>query len=1689
MLGCCMFAFPVRAGSIEQKETEILENIQQSLKIISQPENYTGKAGSTAEFIVEAEGEELSYQWQYSADGKRWYNSSVKAAKYRSVLSEDRDGRMVRCVIEDAYGNSIVSDVVKMVIQKELKIISQPENYTGKVGSTAEFIVEAEGEELSYQWQYSADGKRWYNSSVKAAKYRSVLSEDRDGRIVRCVIKDIYENTVVSNVVEMRVASIKIIRLPEEYYGLVNDKVTFEIIAEGNGLVYQWQLSDTNGKNWYNSSIQDPLYTTILTKENTGRLIRCRITDNYGNEYLSEPVKMVISEQFSEGFVDRNGKKYYRYSNGKYASGLVEIDGETYYFNEKNYSMYTGLIVLNDVRYYFDDESGKAITGLKYVESNGNTYYFQGGKGAAVGWLDTDEGLRYFNPIGIMLTGMQTMDENIYYFDVKTGLAKQGFFKNPSTGQLYYFDGKHGAIKNKFFSINEKTYFCGKDGALARGLTKINGKRYYFDTETGAQEKGVISVGYGKIIYIGEDGTCVSGLQKVNDKYYYFDPDVNLAISGMKKINEDVFYFDEETGEAQKGFIKIENNTYYFADNYKMVTGINEINGKIYYFDESGKMYTGILKDGNTRYCFDKNTGEAISGWSTAENGYIYYYDQETHKALTGENIIDNKKFFFYDTGALRTGIIRDNNNNTYYYTENGEIGKGFIVTGGKTYYFDKEKQLALVGLHEIEGKKYYFNQWGMMRSGKIEVEERTYYFSYEDGSAISGFLTSHTGAKYYYDPQTNLMVTGLKKINGELYYFGDNGVMQTGYCKVADQIFYFDKKTGEAITGFGTYVNTEGIKSIIYADPDTKQLVRGLTTIARELYLFSDAGIMKTGVQTVGEKTYYFDPITGKAQKGFVEVSTGKINYFDESGQRVSGKQVIDNNMYIFSDAGTRLIGMVSVDNLRYWIDKETGIALSGKIVNNGNGKIYMLLPNGGNASGLASYWGTESYANMATGIAIISGTTTVNSLQYYFDENGERLYGMIEYTTSSGEKSTKYFRETENVSKVSEIAKLQEEITKNASIDGWHEIGGLKYYVSDGKYASGIIEIDGVKYGFSTKSNVLLTGLRTINGDQYYFNDFGEMQTGFITIDNQTRYFANDTGKMMTGFQMIGNKKYYFLSNGVLASGKIVIGGKEYLASSENGELVTDDINYDEEGILKKNCWENINGDEYYIDASGKYLKGIYLIDSKYYCFDANGKKYTGFYSENNSTKYFGKNGMETGWKEIDGAQYYFNLKDGYMYVGINIIDGKKYYFDENGKCKQGFIKFVGGTTRYFDKDGMVTGEQKIENKEYYFNEYGEMQTGLVTIEGKVYYYNSEGSKEYGKVCYFGQSYYFDDISGEQLSGFIEKDGKTYYYNPTTGIMITGLYEIDGKKYFFDEDSGERRLGFIKKLDKLYYLDDSTKGYKNGLQEIDGKLYYFSEDGVVMTGARTIDSTRYYFDSVTGQSIDKVISLPNGDSYYVKERGGLYYGFQDIDGNTFYFYPTNGKKINGLQAIGDKLYYFDENQGMLKNTSVTISEITYIMNSKGEVSVKITNEISEIIQKGLSYLGTPYKEETEDGDKLSCSGFMRLLFSNKQIDLDGSCYQQCYNLMHNLKYKIIDDIADAKAGDIVFYTCMDCSYGDECGFWNEVHHVAMYLDEGKVFHATPHGNKDFPELDCVQIENLTGTEQFIPYVIVRVM
>ena len=60
-----------------------------------------------------------------------------------------------------------------------------------------------------------------------------------------------------------------------------NAWITFTVQADGEGLTYQWQLSDDQGKNWRNSSIQTAAYSTTLTAANNGHhLRRCQHEDS-----------------------------------------------------------------------------------------------------------------------------------------------------------------------------------------------------------------------------------------------------------------------------------------------------------------------------------------------------------------------------------------------------------------------------------------------------------------------------------------------------------------------------------------------------------------------------------------------------------------------------------------------------------------------------------------------------------------------------------------------------------------------------------------------------------------------------------------------------------------------------------------------------------------------------------------------------------------------------------------------------------------------------------------------------------------------------------------------------------------------------------------------------------------------------------------------------------------------------------------------------------------------------------------------------------------------------------------------------------------------------------------------------------------------------------------------------------------
>ena len=77
--------------------------------VIDEPDDYYGRPGDIATFIVEAEGKNLSYQWLYQAPGTDEFvyctSSDATTNTLRVEMTAESDGAQYRCFITDANGD------------------------------------------------------------------------------------------------------------------------------------------------------------------------------------------------------------------------------------------------------------------------------------------------------------------------------------------------------------------------------------------------------------------------------------------------------------------------------------------------------------------------------------------------------------------------------------------------------------------------------------------------------------------------------------------------------------------------------------------------------------------------------------------------------------------------------------------------------------------------------------------------------------------------------------------------------------------------------------------------------------------------------------------------------------------------------------------------------------------------------------------------------------------------------------------------------------------------------------------------------------------------------------------------------------------------------------------------------------------------------------------------------------------------------------------------------------------------------------------------------------------------------------------------------------------------------------------------------------------------------------------------
>ena len=305
------------------------------IQITSKPNDYTGVVGDMATFTVEAVGEGLTYQWEYSMDnGETWQKSSCVSDIYSLEIKDYRLNYLYRCVITDAEGNSVTSDVVKLIpADMALEILSQPVSYAGAVNDEVTFTVEATGNGVTYEWFYSADGGATWTKSYATGYMTNtlevVLHSYRDGYLYKCVVSDVLGNSVESDTASMTVKAeeIVIIKQPADTSCLLDETAVFTVEATGSNLTYRWQYSSDGGETWQDTWLDgyNTASLTVAMKTNrNGNLYRCVITSGQQTAVTEAAslVQMKRSLEITEQPVDA------AVPTGQKASFTVAAQGE-----------------------------------------------------------------------------------------------------------------------------------------------------------------------------------------------------------------------------------------------------------------------------------------------------------------------------------------------------------------------------------------------------------------------------------------------------------------------------------------------------------------------------------------------------------------------------------------------------------------------------------------------------------------------------------------------------------------------------------------------------------------------------------------------------------------------------------------------------------------------------------------------------------------------------------------------------------------------------------------------------------------------------------------------------------------------------------------------------------------------------------------------------------------------------------------------------------------------------------------------------------------------------------------------------------------------------------------------------------------------------------------------------------------
>lgn len=1276
-----------------------------------------------------------------------------------------------------------------------------------------------------------------------------------------------------------------------------------EYCAKPGGALYAgewkiWKITEENDKRYYQPD---------------GNLCKDIIYTIDGNQYYFNKngwldVRRCISWRGNVYFADDNGVRQKLKNNS-----WNEINGEYYYVKD-------GVCLENCVEkigefYYGFKEDGTVycdrIFNIWYDGEEKPSYYCAGKNGALrIGWYEKDGERYYFGVDGKACEGMQTVDENQYYFRDGKVVVSEGIEKDGKQ----YVSNKNGILieaKNNAWIQVDGMYYYVQDGKFLRMCVAKIGNNYY--------------------------GFDHRGIMHANEEFWIYED-----------IDREFYYRAEKDGSLyNKGWYYDGNSWYFYGLDGKGYEGIQTVNGNQYYF-RYGEMLTEMAVNvgGKPYLCREDGTLMEMknNAW-TFHNGKYYYVKDKKVVADCIEKIGGSYYGFEYNGRMFDHTIFGRGENDsgsgwyyqpyTYFAREGGALYLNCWIRNGENWYYAGEEGAAYVGIQTVNGKQYYFDQYGRLNvSSIVTAEDGKLYDS--DSNGVLTELDGNSGWKrlhgnWYYIKDQKLFSDGIYRIGNTYYGFRSNGTMYT------NMLFHADAQEGSTIQKNYLASQDGSLKKNTWAKWNGKW------------YYFGSDGAGVQGVQTIDGKKYFFE-------KGEMQTSCG-----------VSWKE----KYYICKADGTlaeaKMDAWTQVDGNWYYMKK--GVLLKNSVEKIGNAR-YVFDEHGimqKNGFFRNSEEGSMCYAKEDGTLAVHTWMSN-GAAWYYFDDNGKSVEGVQIIN-----KKKYYFMEgvMQNNSAVSEstrhyVAKADGTLIE-AKNNSWVKADENWYYVKNGEFCKNeVVQISGKYYLFDRKGRMKEKGLGSLAGNTGTEWVYAE-ENGNLLVNKWKKeddfgmmYFGKDGKALGNGVYTIGGVNYLFDSKHSLCTSSALRVNKKNYAADENGKAFE---------LQEK--WNKVGRYWYYV-KNGKILDStMETIGSNSYYFDRYGRMTTGKLEScvrngmrsdyttilTNEKGEVQKNKLYESWN----GTYLFDA-DGTGAEGFRTISGIRRYF-RAGEMMQSKSFQVGDTYYAAADNGKVVtlannGWTKVDSDWYYVDNGKLVKRGRIIIKGKTYVFDA-----YGKLM---SNAAVDDTDqgmlGAASDGTMLKNSwaklqiqrnhggyDTSYgwlYFDENGQAVEGLQTIKGKQYYFQYG--------IMQADKVVQLDDGSlwiadhngvlkKAAKNGWTKADGNWYYATNGAAAKNCIRKIGTEYYAFDRDGKMKVNGNFEIENDDEetygiYHAKVDGTLLRGgsWKAPDGELYYF-DTSGKAYEGLQKVNGVTYWFEQGR-LTKNTAVQDEDGNmYVMDAKG--------------------------------------------------------------------------------------------------------------------------------------------------------